>query len=90
MERGVVTYLMHTALFPVEATVRIELMEQVPHIAMYCLENKHLFQDPIPTHLLPIIVKYLTDSNSQVKDAFLWGFFLLLLLSDLPCTVFNG
>ena len=54
-------------IFPVEANVRTELMEQVPHIAMYCHENQRPTSfDPIPAFLLPIVVKYLTDSNNQV------------------------
>ncbi|XP_064598728.1 LOW QUALITY PROTEIN: serine/threonine-protein phosphatase 4 regulatory subunit 1-like [Liolophura sinensis] len=50
-----------------EATVRSELMEQVPHVAMYCLEKRHIFQDSVPTYLLPMVVKYLNDMNNQVR-----------------------
>lgn len=52
--------------FLTEATVRSELMEQVPHVAMYCLEKRHIFQDSVPTYLLPMVVKYLNDMNNQV------------------------
>lgn len=42
-------------------------MEQVPHIAMLC----HEFQDQIgfivPSHLLPMVVKFLTDVTNQVR-----------------------
>lgn len=51
----------------VEAVVRAELMEQVPHIAMYCQEvPDHLIQ-VVPLHLLPLVVKFLTDKNNQVR-----------------------
>ncbi|CAH1779325.1 unnamed protein product [Owenia fusiformis] len=51
-----------------EPTVRVELMEQVPHIAMYCHDNKQLFQESaIPSYILPLITKYLTDANTQVR-----------------------
>ncbi|XP_078608792.1 serine/threonine-protein phosphatase 4 regulatory subunit 1-like isoform X10 [Branchiostoma floridae x Branchiostoma japonicum] len=53
----------------VEPTVRAELMEQVPHIAMFCQENRQFVGDMVPQYVLPIIVKYLTDTNNQV-----WSF----------------
>ena len=66
-----------------DPSVRTELMEQIPHIAMYCcqeysnnainntttttaaINNKLTFV--VPDHLLPLIVKFLTDTNSQVR-----------------------
>ncbi|XP_078689583.1 serine/threonine-protein phosphatase 4 regulatory subunit 1-like isoform X7 [Branchiostoma floridae x Branchiostoma belcheri] len=51
----------------VEPTVRAELMEQVPHIAMFCQENRQFVGDMVPQYVLPIIVKYLTDTNNQVR-----------------------
>ena len=42
-------------------------MEQVPHIAMYCQELPECLQDAVPLHLLPLVVKFLTDSNNQVS-----------------------
>ncbi|CAG5116481.1 unnamed protein product, partial [Candidula unifasciata] len=50
-----------------EPSVRSELMEQVPHIAVYCQENRHAFADAVPKYLLPMVVRYLSDSNSQVR-----------------------
>ncbi|KAK2154349.1 hypothetical protein LSH36_270g03036 [Paralvinella palmiformis] len=50
-----------------EAMVRSELMEHIPHIGVFCLENLHIFGDPIPKHLLPIVVKYITDQNNQAR-----------------------
>jgi serine/threonine-protein phosphatase 4 regulatory subunit 1 len=41
-------------------------MEQVPHIAMYCQEVPELLHHVVPTHLLPLVVKFLTDTNNQV------------------------
>merc|ERR1719362_232176 len=50
-----------------EPSVRAELMEQVPHIAMYCQEFKAKLSGVVPTHLLPLVVRFLTDTNSQVR-----------------------
>lgn len=50
-----------------EPTVRAELMEQIPHLAVYCHENLDLFKSPVPTYILPTVVKYLTDMNNQVR-----------------------
>jgi len=41
-------------------------MEQVPHIAMYCQEYKTQLEHVVPDHLLPMVVKFLTDTNNQV------------------------
>lgn len=49
-----------------EPTVRTELMDQIPHIAMYCQEYSEQFDNPISSYILPIIVKYLMDNNHQV------------------------
>jgi len=51
----------------VEPSVRAELMEQVPHIAMYCQELPESLHDVVPLHLLPLVVKFLTDTNNQVR-----------------------
>lgn len=53
-------------LFGLEPSVRSELMEQVPHIAVYCQENRHAFTGAVPQYILPMVVRYLSDSNSQV------------------------
>ena len=52
-----------------EPSVRAELMEQVPHIAMFCQEQESQtsLTGVVPTHLLPLVVKFLTDTNSQVR-----------------------
>ena len=41
-------------------------MEQVPHIAMYCQEVPDHLVQVVPLHLLPLVVKFLTDKNNQV------------------------
>lgn len=50
-----------------EPSVRAELMEQLPHIAMFCQELKEQLSSVVPEHLLPMVVKFLTDSNNQVR-----------------------
>jgi len=52
-----------------EPSVRAELMEQVPHIAMFCQEQESpsIFSGTVPVHLLPLVVRFLTDSNNQVR-----------------------
>ena len=50
-----------------EPSVRAELMEQVPHIAMYCQEFKAKLAHVVPDSLLPMVVKFLTDINIQVR-----------------------
>ena len=51
----------------IEPSVRAELMEQVPHIAMYGQEYKAKLAHVVPQHLLPMVVKFLTDTNNQVR-----------------------
>jgi len=51
----------------IEPSVRAELMEQVPHIAMYCQELPEKLSHVVPNHLLPLVVKFLTDTNNQVR-----------------------
>ena len=50
-----------------EAAVRIEVMEQIPHVAVLCVEHRGLHY-AIPQYILPVVVRYLTDPNNQVKD----------------------
>merc|ERR1712038_181133 len=51
----------------VEPSVRAELMEQVPHIAMYCHQYPEHLHQAVPLHLLPLVVTFLTDTNNQVR-----------------------
>ena len=55
-------YLIHV----LEPSVRAELMEQVPHIAMYCHQYPEYLHQAVPLHLLPLVVTFLTDTNNQV------------------------
>ncbi|XP_038070184.1 serine/threonine-protein phosphatase 4 regulatory subunit 1-like isoform X2 [Patiria miniata] len=50
-----------------EPMVRAELMEQIPHIAMLCQENRSFFPNTVQDYILPLVVRYLTDSNNQVR-----------------------
>lgn len=54
-------------LLSIEPTVRAELMEQVPHIAMFCQENRPSIPYAFSKYLLPIVVRYLADQNNQVR-----------------------
>ncbi|KAL8182313.1 UNVERIFIED_CONTAM: hypothetical protein K2H54_052749 [Gekko kuhli] len=42
-------------------------MEQVPHIAMFCQENRPSIPYAFSKYLLPIVVRYLADQNNQVR-----------------------
>ncbi|XP_040015686.1 serine/threonine-protein phosphatase 4 regulatory subunit 1 [Xiphias gladius] len=50
-----------------EPTVRAELMEQVPNIAMFLHESRPNFPAAFSRYLVPIVVRYLTDPNNQVR-----------------------
>ncbi|XP_055508001.1 serine/threonine-protein phosphatase 4 regulatory subunit 1 [Leucoraja erinacea] len=50
-----------------EPTVRAELMEQVPHLAMFLQENRPSFPTAFSKYLVPVVVRYLTDPNNQVR-----------------------
>ncbi|XP_014861142.1 PREDICTED: serine/threonine-protein phosphatase 4 regulatory subunit 1 [Poecilia mexicana] len=50
-----------------EPTVRSELMEQVPNIAMFLHESRPNFPAAFSRYLVPIVVRYLTDPNNQVR-----------------------
>lgn len=50
----------------VEPTVRTELMEQIPPIAIFLQESRPKFPTAFFEYLMPIVVRYLTDVNNQV------------------------
>ncbi|XP_072425951.1 serine/threonine-protein phosphatase 4 regulatory subunit 1 isoform X1 [Chiloscyllium punctatum] len=50
-----------------EPTVRAELMEQVPHIAIFCQENRPCIPYAFSKYLLPFVVRCLADPNNQVR-----------------------
>ena len=51
----------------IDPIVRSELMEQVPHLAVYCQDNTDLYEDAVPKYILPMVVRYLNDPNNQVS-----------------------
>lgn len=58
-------------------------MEQVPHVAMYCHEEKdeHQWMHLVPSFLLPLVVRYLTDVNNQVGFYSFCLFYFYLFLN---------
>lgn len=50
----------------IEPSVRCELMEQLPSCCMV-ISDLRLIGDAIPGFILPVMVKYLTDNNNQVR-----------------------
>ncbi|XP_045105779.1 LOW QUALITY PROTEIN: serine/threonine-protein phosphatase 4 regulatory subunit 1-like [Portunus trituberculatus] len=50
-----------------EAAVRTELMEQVPQIAVLCHEYPTSLGGVVAGNLVPMVVRYLTDPNNQVR-----------------------
>jgi hypothetical protein len=60
----------YIAVVSIEPTVRAELMEQVPHIALFCQENRPSIPYAFSKYLLPIVVRYLADQNNQVRVPF--------------------
>ncbi|XP_067834441.1 serine/threonine-protein phosphatase 4 regulatory subunit 1 isoform X2 [Heptranchias perlo] len=50
-----------------DPTVRAELMEQVPHIAIFCQENRPSIPYAFSKYLLPFMVRCLADPNNQMR-----------------------
>uniref|UniRef100_A0A4W5L2I7 Uncharacterized protein n=1 Tax=Hucho hucho TaxID=62062 RepID=A0A4W5L2I7_9TELE len=67
-----------------EPTVRAELMEQVPNIAMFLHESQPNFPAAFSRYLVPIVVRYLTDPNNQVRKTS-QAALLVLLEQGLVC-----
>lgn len=55
-----------------EPSVRAELMEQVPNIAMFLHESRPNFPAAFSRYLVPIVVRYLTDPNNQVGYIYIY------------------
>nr|CAD7460997.1 unnamed protein product [Timema tahoe] len=49
-----------------EPAVRCELMEQLPNIAMLCHEDKDRLHHLVADKLLPLVLKFLGDTDNQV------------------------
>ncbi|KAG2461876.1 PP4R1 phosphatase, partial [Polypterus senegalus] len=60
-------YSMMWLVSRLEPTVRAELMEQLPNIAMFLHESRPNFPVAFSRYLVPIVVRYLTDPNNQVR-----------------------
>uniref|UniRef100_A0A2K5QIH3 Putative WW-binding domain-containing protein n=1 Tax=Cebus imitator TaxID=2715852 RepID=A0A2K5QIH3_CEBIM len=65
-----------------EPTVRTELMEQIPPIAIFLQENRSNFPVVLSEYLIPIVVRYLTDPDNQVRKS-TQEVLLILLEQDL-------
>lgn len=50
-----------------DPAVRLDLVEQLPHVAMICQEAPDRLGDVLPRHLIPIIVRFLRDVDQQVE-----------------------
>jgi len=59
--------IMHNLSSNDEPAVRTELMEQVPQIAVLCHEYPEHLGGVVANNLVPMVVKYLTDPNNQVR-----------------------
>ncbi|XP_061166602.1 serine/threonine-protein phosphatase 4 regulatory subunit 1-like isoform X2 [Saccostrea echinata] len=64
--------------------VRSELMEQVPHLAVYCQDNSDIYDRSISSYLLPMVVRYLNDQNNQVRKTS-QAALLVLMEQELIC-----
>lgn len=53
--------------FVTEDAVRTEMIKQIPDIVRLCHEDTERLHFVIKDHLLPLVKKYLSDSESQVK-----------------------
>lgn len=62
----VYTDVVLTFFLLLEPTVRTELMEQIPPIAIFLQESRPKFPTAFFEYLMPIVVRYLTDVNNQV------------------------
>ena len=49
-----------------EPTVRAELLEQIPPVAIFLQENRSDFPVVLSERLAPIVVRCLTDPDNQV------------------------
>lgn len=49
-----------------EPSVRSELMEQVPHVVVYCQEKLPGLSNAVPSYILPMVAHLLDDGNDQV------------------------
>lgn len=50
-----------------EPSVRTELVEQLPNIAVFCASEAGPLENVVREHVVPILVQYLTDVTNQVR-----------------------
>ncbi|GLH16017.1 Uncharacterized protein GBIM_20395 [Gryllus bimaculatus] len=50
-----------------EISVKAELMEQLPHIAMVCHEEREKLHFVVEECLLPLVIRFLGDSDNQMR-----------------------
>nr|CAD7425262.1 unnamed protein product [Timema monikensis] len=53
-------------MYSLEPAVRCELIEQLPNIAMLCHEDKDRLHHLVADKLLPLVLKFLGDTDNQV------------------------
>ncbi|XP_033224224.1 serine/threonine-protein phosphatase 4 regulatory subunit 1-like isoform X2 [Belonocnema kinseyi] len=58
----------HQIVSDPEPSIRLDLVEQLPHVVIMCQETPHLFGDVVSRYILGIILKYLRDSDNQVRQ----------------------
>ncbi|XP_051161724.1 serine/threonine-protein phosphatase 4 regulatory subunit 1-like isoform X2 [Leptopilina boulardi] len=51
-----------------EPSIRLDLVEQLPHVAIICQETPQLFGDALSCYIIGIILKYLRDLDNQVRQ----------------------
>ncbi|XP_034947613.1 serine/threonine-protein phosphatase 4 regulatory subunit 1-like isoform X2 [Chelonus insularis] len=59
----------HKLVYDTDANVRLELVEQLPHVAMICQEAPERFGDVLSNHLIHIIVSFHHDADQQVRQS---------------------
>ncbi|XP_044587889.1 serine/threonine-protein phosphatase 4 regulatory subunit 1-like isoform X4 [Cotesia glomerata] len=59
----------HKLVNDTDSAVRLELVDQLPHVAMICQEAPDRFGNVFSNHLIHIIVNFLHDSDQQVRQS---------------------
>uniref|UniRef100_A0A0C9QI75 Ppp4r1_0 protein n=1 Tax=Fopius arisanus TaxID=64838 RepID=A0A0C9QI75_9HYME len=59
----------HKLVNDTEAIVRLDLIEQLPHVAMICQEAPERFGNVLSNHLIHLIATFLHDEDQQVRNS---------------------
>ncbi|KAK7793289.1 hypothetical protein R5R35_004991 [Gryllus longicercus] len=59
--------IINRAATDTEISVKAELMEQLPHIAMVCYEEREKLHFVVEECLLPLVIRFLGDSDNQMR-----------------------